>query len=110
MVTGDLPLCPEPVQIPVLFGGTSRATIRRVTAAGDGWASGALRDYPEESSFADLVRGAWQQAGRSGMPRLMTSVNFAFGDDGIASSGHTHLRSYYGGFSSEYADSTTWTC
>ena len=102
--TDDTALSPAPVQIPVLFGGTSQPTIRRVSTAGDGWASGALRDYPQESSFADRVRTAWQKAGRPGTPRLMTSVNFAFGDQDTVSTGHKHLRDYYGGFSSDYAE------
>ena len=83
---------------------TAQPTIRRVSTAGDGWASGALRDYPQESSFADRVCAAWQKAGRPGTPRLMTSVNFAFGDQDTISSGHSHLHDYYGGFSSDYAE------
>lgn len=103
LVIDDTAICPEPVQIPVLFGGTSQATIRRVTTAGDGWASGAIRDYPQESSFADRVGTAWREAGRPGTPWLNGCVNFAFGDEEVVGAGRTHLRSYYG-FIPEYAD------
>jgi alkanesulfonate monooxygenase SsuD/methylene tetrahydromethanopterin reductase-like flavin-dependent oxidoreductase (luciferase family) len=43
VVTGDRALCPAPVRIPILFGGKSEATIRRVATTGDGWSAGALR-------------------------------------------------------------------
>ncbi|MGB8406516.1 MAG: LLM class flavin-dependent oxidoreductase, partial [Mycobacterium sp.] len=34
-----------PVRVPLLFGGRSAATVRRVIATGDGWAAGAVRHY-----------------------------------------------------------------
>ncbi|MEZ0363978.1 LLM class flavin-dependent oxidoreductase [Mycobacterium sp. pUA109] len=103
VVTGDVPLCPAPVQIPVLFGGASPATLRRVTTVGDGWAAGAVRDYANQSAFADRVRVAWQQAGRAGTPWLNASVNFAFGDAATVHAGQANLRSYYG-FVPQYAE------
>ncbi|OBI45923.1 oxidoreductase [Mycobacterium kyorinense] len=103
VVTGDVPLCPAAVRIPVLFGGGSPATLRRVATAGDGWAAGAVRDYANQSSFADEVRGAWRDAGRAGRPWLNASVNFAFGDAATVEAAHANLRSYYG-FVPEYAE------
>ncbi|RRR41889.1 LLM class flavin-dependent oxidoreductase [Mycolicibacter terrae] len=103
VVTGDVPLCPAPVQIPVLFGGASPVTLRRVATVGDGWAAGAVRDYANQSSFADRVRAAWQQAGRAGTPWLNASVNFAFGDPETVYAGQANLRNYYG-FVPEYAE------
>jgi alkanesulfonate monooxygenase SsuD/methylene tetrahydromethanopterin reductase-like flavin-dependent oxidoreductase (luciferase family) len=102
LVTGDKALCPTPVRIPIVFGGRSPATIRRVATAGDGWAAGAVRDYPNQSLFADQVREAWRAAGRSGQPRLHASVNFAFGDADTVEDGRAHLSRYYG-FVPEYA-------
>lgn len=96
-------LCPAPVQIPILFGGRSPATVRRIATVGDGWAAGAVRDYRSQSSFADTVRSAWQQAGRAGKPWLNASVNFALGDAATVRAGHASLRNYYG-FAPEYAE------
>ena len=102
VVAGDRALCPAPVHLPLLFGGTSQATMRRVVTTGDGWCAGALRDYANQAVFVERVRNAWQQGGRSGTPRLHASVNYAFGDEGTVHDGHEHLRSYYG-FAPEYA-------
>jgi alkanesulfonate monooxygenase SsuD/methylene tetrahydromethanopterin reductase-like flavin-dependent oxidoreductase (luciferase family) len=102
VVTGDRALCPAPAHIPILFGGTSQATMRRVVTTGDGWCAGALRDYANQAVFVERIRSAWQQGGRSGTPRLHASVNYAFGDEGTVHDGHEHLRSYYG-FAPEYA-------
>lgn len=101
-VTGDKALCPRPVRIPILFGGRSEATLRRVATVGDGWAAGALRDYDNQASFADRARAAWREAGRSGQPRLHASVNFAFGAEDTVRLGREHLHRYYG-FKPDYA-------
>lgn len=99
---GDRPLCPRPLRIPVLFGGRSEATVRRVATIGDGWSAGALRDYANQSAYAERIRDAWRTADRSGRPRLHASVNFAFGDEETVRLGRAHLQDYYG-FSPEYA-------
>ena len=101
-VTGAKALCPRPVRIPLLFGGRSAATMRRVVTMGDGWSAGALRDYDNQSSFADRARAAWREAGRSGQPRLQASVNFALGAEDTVRLGREHLRRYYG-FKPDYA-------
>jgi alkanesulfonate monooxygenase SsuD/methylene tetrahydromethanopterin reductase-like flavin-dependent oxidoreductase (luciferase family) len=95
--------CPTPVDIPLLFGGSSPATLRRVITVGDGWAGGALRNFPAQSDFADRVRAGWQERGRNGTPRFHASVNFALGDDEAVCAGQTHLRNYYG-FKPDYAE------
>jgi alkanesulfonate monooxygenase SsuD/methylene tetrahydromethanopterin reductase-like flavin-dependent oxidoreductase (luciferase family) len=96
------PLSPEPVDIPLLFGGTSKATLRRATTVGDGWVAGALRDYNGQSEFADRVRAGWREAGRTGNPQTHASVNFAIGDEHVAECGRRHLAHYYG-FKPAYA-------
>ncbi|OBH09697.1 LLM class flavin-dependent oxidoreductase [Mycobacterium sp. E3247] len=101
-VTGDKALCPRPLRIPILFGGRSEATMRRVVTMGDGWSAGALRDYDNQASFADRARAAWREAGRPGQPRLHASVNFAFGGDEAVRLGREHLQRYYG-FKPDYA-------
>ncbi|OBH34478.1 oxidoreductase [Mycobacterium sp. E342] len=101
-VTGDRALCPRPLQIPILFGGRSEATLRRVATVGDGWSAGALRDYENQARFADRVRDAWREAGRAAQPRLHASVNFAFGGAEAVRLGRAHLQDYYG-FKPDYA-------
>jgi alkanesulfonate monooxygenase SsuD/methylene tetrahydromethanopterin reductase-like flavin-dependent oxidoreductase (luciferase family) len=101
-IAGGSPLSPEPVNIPLLFGGRSKATLRRATTIGDGWVAGALRDYKGQAEFLELVRKGWQEAGRAGDPQNHASVNFAIGDQQVADSGRHHLAQYYG-FKPEYA-------
>jgi hypothetical protein len=85
-----------------VFGGKSKATLRRATTVGDGWVAGALRAYPEQSAFAERVRAGWAEASRGGDPQIHASVNFAFGDDGVVQAGRDHLARYYG-FIPDYA-------
>lgn len=101
-VTDGGSLSPAPVDIPLLFGGTSKATLRRATTVGDGWAAGALRDYKGQSEFAERVRTGWHEAGRAGNAQTHASVNFAIGDEQVAESGRKHLAHYYG-FKPAYA-------
>ncbi|MDX1889088.1 LLM class flavin-dependent oxidoreductase [Mycolicibacterium sp. 050158] len=101
-VADSTPLCPTATTIPLLFGGKSPATLRRIAAFGDGWAAGAVRDLPAQSSFADRVRAGWREAGRTGSPFLQASLNFAMGDEAVVDAGRGHLRRYYG-FAPEYA-------
>lgn len=100
---GELVLGPAPVQIPLLFGGRSEATVRRATTVGDGWVAGALRDLPNQSAFADRIRSEWQRHGREGHPRIHASVNFSLGSATTVESGREHLGRYYG-FNPAYAE------
>jgi alkanesulfonate monooxygenase SsuD/methylene tetrahydromethanopterin reductase-like flavin-dependent oxidoreductase (luciferase family) len=102
-VTSDTPLSPAPVRIPILFGGNAKATIRRVTTVGDGWAAGAVRDYAGQSAFSERLRRAWQESGRAGRPWLGACVNFAMGDAELLDRGRDALRKYYS-FVPEYAE------
>jgi alkanesulfonate monooxygenase SsuD/methylene tetrahydromethanopterin reductase-like flavin-dependent oxidoreductase (luciferase family) len=95
-VVGASPIVPQPVDIPLLFGGRGEATLRRAATVGEGWAGGALRDYRWQAEFADKVRSAWRKAERRGQPLLHMSVNFALGTGGIADVGRAHLGRYYG--------------
>jgi alkanesulfonate monooxygenase SsuD/methylene tetrahydromethanopterin reductase-like flavin-dependent oxidoreductase (luciferase family) len=101
-IAGGSPLSPERVHIPLLFGGRSKATLRRATTIGDGWVAGALREYTWQGEFLELVRKGWQEAGRTGDPQNHASVNFAIGDQQVADSGRHHLAQYYG-FKPDYA-------
>ena len=101
-IVGDSPIVPQPVDIPLLFGGRSKATLRRATTVGDGWVAGALRDYPGQAEFLDRVRQGWREAGRAGEPTNHASVNFAIGGRDTADAGRAHLAHYYG-FKPDYA-------
>ncbi|GAS94535.1 MmcJ protein [Mycolicibacterium canariasense] len=99
---GDAALCAAPVTVPLLFGGRSAATVRRVTTVGDGWAAGAVRHYGIQTELVARIRSGWAAAGRSGRPYLQASVNFGLGPDETVAAGKAHLARYYG-FSPEYA-------
>ncbi|MCV7356281.1 LLM class flavin-dependent oxidoreductase [Mycolicibacterium fluoranthenivorans] len=98
---GDAPLC-APVSVPLLFGGRSAATVRRVTTVGDGWAAGAVRHYDVQAELVQRIRSGWAAAGRRGHPYLQASVNFGLGPEQAIAAGKDHLARYYG-FSPEYA-------
>lgn len=100
--TGDAAVCASPVAVPLLFGGRSAATVRRVTAVGDGWAAGAVRHYASQTELVGRIRSGWVAAGRNGDPYLQASVNFGVGSDETVAAGRQHLARYYG-FSPEYA-------
>ncbi|MET0700970.1 MAG: LLM class flavin-dependent oxidoreductase [Mycobacterium sp.] len=91
----DTALCPGAVTIPLLFGGKSAATVRRATTVGDGWAGGALRDYPAVAAMTERVRAGWQSAERAGEPIMQMSVNFALGTEDTVRAGREHLTRYY---------------
>ncbi len=101
-VADDTSLCPAPMRIPLLFGGRSAATVRRVIASGDGWAAGAVRHYDEQAELAERIRAGWRAAGRPGRPYLQASVNFALGPAETVAAGRSHLARYYG-FAPHYA-------
>jgi alkanesulfonate monooxygenase SsuD/methylene tetrahydromethanopterin reductase-like flavin-dependent oxidoreductase (luciferase family) len=65
---------------PLLFGGTGKATLRRMTAHGAGWVGGAS-GAAHFRAFLPKVTKAWQDAGRAGTPRLIGTANFALGPD-----------------------------
>lgn len=78
---------------PLLFGGGSAQTIRRVVAHGVGWVAGGMT--PEEfMTFAQRLRTAFTAAGRSGTPRLVVSVMVSLGPE-RADTGIAAVRDYY---------------
>lgn len=101
---GEPRYSPAPVRdgrVPVLFGGTSDATLRRVTTWGAGWtAAGGTVEMV--AGFADRVRAAWRDAGREGAPRIAALAYYSLGPDADQPS-RAYLRDYYG-FLGEYAD------
>jgi alkanesulfonate monooxygenase SsuD/methylene tetrahydromethanopterin reductase-like flavin-dependent oxidoreductase (luciferase family) len=82
LVDGTRPAASDPGQpggVPLLIGGMSEATIRRVVEFGVGWtAGGAAPDMT--ASFIDRVRTAWTEAGRESAPRTVALAYFSLGD------------------------------
>lgn len=78
---GTRPVAPPPIQshIPVLVGGTTDATLRRVVEHAVGWTAGGL---PPDAvgQFAHKVRDAWHKAKRELQPRIVALVYFGLGD------------------------------
>lgn len=91
---GTRPASPAPVQdpVPVLIGGTSQATLRRVTEHAIGWTAGGM---PPDAvaEFGAKVRTAWDEAGRDGAPRIVALGYFSLGD--VEEQSKANLYDYY---------------
>ena len=98
------PICPTPVhdsRVPILIGGTSDRTVRRIID----WAAGLTVGGagPERAApLIERVRAAWREAGRDGEPRLAALTYFSLGSDAEDDS-RQYLRDYYGNLG-DYAD------
>jgi alkanesulfonate monooxygenase SsuD/methylene tetrahydromethanopterin reductase-like flavin-dependent oxidoreductase (luciferase family) len=103
LLDGSRPVTPPPVQqpgVPLLIGGTTDATIRRVVAFGQGWTAGGMS--PDDvKAFAGQVRDAWSDAGRSGAPKIVALVYFGLGDTTAQS--RQYLLDYYGPMGADIA-------
>jgi alkanesulfonate monooxygenase SsuD/methylene tetrahydromethanopterin reductase-like flavin-dependent oxidoreductase (luciferase family) len=87
------------VSVPITFGGSTDATLRRIVNWGAGWAMGG--GSPEQAGqFIPRVRTAWADAGRDGAPRLTALAYFSLGDDDKS---RAYLKDYYS-FAGPYAD------
>jgi alkanesulfonate monooxygenase SsuD/methylene tetrahydromethanopterin reductase-like flavin-dependent oxidoreductase (luciferase family) len=87
---------PRPVHgdaVPVLIGGSSEQTLRRIARWGAGWTAGG--GGPEMAApFADRVRAAWRAAGRPGEPRLVALGYFSLGPE-VEDASRGYLMDYY---------------
>jgi len=95
LVEGTRPVSPEPVRqgrVPILVGGMTDATVRRVVELADGWTAGGA---PPDATraFMDRVRAAWTEAGREGAPRFTALTYFSLGDTEERS--RAYLLDYY---------------
>jgi len=73
-------LGPPAHDVEVLVGGSSPPALRRIVEHGHGFVHGGLR--PEVFTFqAQAVRGAWQEAGKAGTPRIVASTWYASSTD-----------------------------
>lgn len=80
LIEGTRPVVPgQSGAVPILVGGTTDATIRRVVEFGAGWTGGGA---PPEviRAFIEKVRAGWDTAGRDGAPRTAVLNYFSLGD------------------------------
>lgn len=90
---------------PLLFGGASRPTVRRIVKYGCGWIGGG--QSPEQfAAFAARVRDAWASAGRVGTPRLSVSIMVAIGPSG-AGVGTDAVSAYYADLGEQFRAKAT---
>lgn len=82
IVPGTRPVVPQPgrsTAVPLVFGGMTEATVRRVVEHGVGWSAGGVP--PEMAGdFIETIRSAWREAGREGGPRITALNYFSLGD------------------------------
>ena len=94
-VTGDeFPVGPEPAagnRVSVLIGGNTDAAVARTVKYAEGWTSGG-GGPAMAAPMIEKVRGAWQEAGREGEPRIAALVYFGLADDEAS---RAVLRKYY---------------
>ena len=88
-------------RVPILVGGNSDASLRRLVKWGVGWTAGGA---PPEAvaPFAERVRAAWKEGGRGGQPRIVALLYFALGPDAEAGA-QKSLGDYYS-FAGQYAE------
>jgi alkanesulfonate monooxygenase SsuD/methylene tetrahydromethanopterin reductase-like flavin-dependent oxidoreductase (luciferase family) len=87
--------------VPLLFGGTSDASVRRTIEYGTGWTSGGA-PVDRAAPFAQRVREAWRDAGKDGEPRIAALAYFSLGDE-VESASYQYMRHYYG-FLGDYTE------
>lgn len=78
---------------PLLFGGTSAATLRRTATRGIGWLAGTAT-VDDLHQFVPRLRHAWSEHGRTGAPRVVASTMFALGPGADAAVGLA-IGTYY---------------
>jgi alkanesulfonate monooxygenase SsuD/methylene tetrahydromethanopterin reductase-like flavin-dependent oxidoreductase (luciferase family) len=90
---GPMPKLPEG-RPALLFGGLVPAAHKRAATHGQGWVSPLFGlSVLREGTVA--VRQAWEEAGRSERPRIMTGRYFSLGDSAAAIADE-YIRHYYG--------------
>ncbi|MER5323188.1 LLM class flavin-dependent oxidoreductase [Streptosporangium roseum] len=104
VMASDGPVGPQPATPggpALLFGGNSKATLRRIASHGTGWIAGDAT-VQDVQDFAPHIRQAWEAASRAGSPRLVASVMYALGPDAEAAISDA-IGSYYAFAGDEYA-------
>jgi alkanesulfonate monooxygenase SsuD/methylene tetrahydromethanopterin reductase-like flavin-dependent oxidoreductase (luciferase family) len=104
LIDGTRPVAPPLVQqsgIPLILGGNTEASFRRVAQFGSGWTAGGL---PPDAvaGIVQQVRSAWNQAGRDGEPRIVALAYFGLGD--TLEESRRYLLDYYAPIGNEVAE------
>lgn len=86
---------------PLLFGGTSAATLRRTATRGTGWLAGTAT-VDDLDEFVPKLHHAWSEHGRTGTPRVVASAMFALGPD-AESAVRAAIGTYYAFAGNEWA-------
>jgi alkanesulfonate monooxygenase SsuD/methylene tetrahydromethanopterin reductase-like flavin-dependent oxidoreductase (luciferase family) len=91
----------------MLIGGLAPASFRRAAAVGQGWVAPLFGLATLNDGIAS-VRRAWNEAGRSGQPRVVVERYFCLGADADAVADH-YVEHYYtpGYFAGARADTLT---
>lgn len=91
---------------PLLLGGTSPATFRRMAEYGAGWICGG-GGAEVFAAGAEQARRAWREAGRPGEPRLVVNGYFSLGPDG-GKYAEQYLGDYYAFLGDFAKEITSW--
>ncbi|MDF0528873.1 LLM class flavin-dependent oxidoreductase [Tsukamurella sp. 8F] len=88
---------------PLLFGGSSTPTVRRVATHGSGWIGGGMT--PEQvADFITRLNASFADAGRVGRPHVAVSVMTSIGPD-APGTGVDAVAGYYEDLGAEFRDS-----
>jgi len=86
---------------PILIGAIAGPAIQRIGRYADGYIGTGGPD--RIGAVTEIVKKAWQDAGRTGTPRLVATAYFALGA-GAEEPGRSNLRGYYSSFMGPAAD------
>lgn len=97
VVAGVDPIGPAPTRQgapEVLFGGFAPAALERIARWGDGFLNAAPLEHTDQLFRA--VERFWDDAGRTGRPRLVAQINAAVGPESVVAEATRAIRRYYG--------------
>ncbi|MER6563148.1 hypothetical protein ABT300_36530 [Streptomyces sp. NPDC001027] len=89
--------------MPMLFGGTAPAALKRMAGWGKGYIARAVPASMAASWF-DAARRAWGEAGRHGKPYLVGTAYFALGS---SDKGRANVYDHYSGLGTKVAQLTS---
>jgi alkanesulfonate monooxygenase SsuD/methylene tetrahydromethanopterin reductase-like flavin-dependent oxidoreductase (luciferase family) len=100
------PIGPKPAsgdRIPIIMGGSSEPTIRRMLQYGVGWTAGG--SPPDQvAPFAERVRAAWKDSGKAGDPKIVALSYFSVGEEERAKRYITDYYAFLGDFAQQFAE------
>jgi len=104
LADGTRPVGPAPVQqpgVPIVIGGMTDASVRRVVEFGSGWTAGGM---PPDAvgAMAEKVQSAWSEAGREGRAKIFALVYYSLGD--VQDESVRNVRHYYEPMGNDMAD------